>query len=187
MNLKELNDEDIESIYNKHMIKDFPSGELKPLDVIQKLNKRKNYICLGLYNNKELMAYALLATSKSYLLIDYYAVCKEHREEGIGSKFLNMLKDYFINYDGIIVEVERVECGPDESEKLIRKRRIEFYKRNGMRMTDIYCKLFDIDYCIMCLCNVDLEDLAIYSGLKDIYQEIIPGSLYSKYVELSCI
>lgn len=41
MNLKELNNVDIEIIYNEHMIKDFPSGELKPLDVIQKLNKRK--------------------------------------------------------------------------------------------------------------------------------------------------
>ncbi|NRV88337.1 hypothetical protein [Clostridium beijerinckii] len=41
MNLKELNNEDIEIIYNEHMIKDFPYGELKPLDVIQKLNKRK--------------------------------------------------------------------------------------------------------------------------------------------------
>lgn len=187
MNLKELNNEDIEIIYNEHMIKDFPYGELKPLDVIQKLNKRKNYICIGLYNNNELLAYALLASSKSYLLIDYYAVCKDHRDEGIGSEFLNILQEHFRNYDGIIVEVERVECGPNESEKIIRKRRIDFYKRNGMRMTDIYCKLFDIDYCIMCLCNVDLEDLAIYTGLKDIYKEIIPGSLYSKYVELSYV
>lgn len=95
MNLKELNNEDIEIIYNEHMIKDFPYGELKPLDVIQKLNKRKNYICIGLYNNNELLAYALLASSKSYLLIDYYAVCKEHRDEGIGSEFLSILQEHF--------------------------------------------------------------------------------------------
>ena len=43
MNLKQLNNEDIENIYNKHMLEDFPHGELKPLDVIQKLNKRKKY------------------------------------------------------------------------------------------------------------------------------------------------
>jgi GNAT superfamily N-acetyltransferase len=187
MNLKQLNNVEIESIYNEHMIKDFPHGELKPLEVIQKLNKKNNYICFGLYKNEELLAYALLATSKLYLLIDYYAVCEQYRNHSIGSEFLSMLKEECKNYNGIIVEVEKVECASTETEKLIRKRRINFYKKNGMRMTNILCKLFDVNYCIMCLCNIELEDSVIYEGLKDIYQEIIPVSLYSKYVELSYV
>lgn len=187
MNLKQLNNEDIESIYNEYMLVDFPHGELKPLDVIQKLNKRKNYICFGLYDNEELLAYAFLATSKSYLLIDYYAVCEKYRSRGIGSEFLCILKKYCKDYNGIILEVEKVECASTEAERLIRKRRIEFYRKNGMRMTNISCKLFNINYCIMCLCNIELEDSVIYQGLKEIYKEIIPNNLYSKYVELKCI
>lgn len=185
MNLKQLSNEDIENIYSKYMIIDFPAEELKPIDVIQKLIKRKIYICYGLYNNEKLLAYAFLATSKSYVLIDYYSVCEEYRNKGIGSKFLNILKENCKNYNGIIVEVENVECAFDETEKITRKRRIDFYKKNGMRITTVSCTLFNVNYTIMCLCIIDLDDSFIYEGLKNIYKEIVPSKLYSKYVELN--
>ena len=185
MNLKQLSNKDIENIYNKHMIMDFPSEELKPIDVMQKLIKRKIYICYGLYNNEELLAYAFLATSKSYLLLDYYSVCAKYRNKGIGSKFLNILKENCKNYNGIIVEVENVECASNETEKVVRKRRIDFYRKNGMRMTNISCKLFTVNYSIMCLYNIELDDLAICEGLKNIYKEMIPNKFYSKYVKIS--
>lgn len=185
MNLKQLSNEDIENIYNKHMIIDFPPEELKPIDVIEKLIKRKIYICYGLYKNEELLAYAFLATSKSYLLIDYYAVCSEYRNKSIGSTFLNVLKENCKNYNGIIVEVENVAGASNESEKIIRRRRIDFYRKNGMRMTNISCTLFNVNYAIMCLCNIDLDDSAIYEELNNIYKEMIPSKVYSKYVEIS--
>ena len=185
MNLKQLSNEDIENVYNKHMKMHFPSEELKPIDVIQKLIKRKIYICYGLYNNKELLAYAFIATSKSYLLLDYYAVCAKYRNKGIGSKFLNILKENCKNYIGIIVEVEKVEYASNENEKVVRKRRIDFYKKNGMRITKVSCTLFTVNYSIMCLCNIELEDSAIYEGLKNIYKEMIPSKFHSKYVKIS--
>lgn len=187
MDLKQLSDEDIKEIYINHMIVDFPAEELKPLDVIQKLIKRKNYICYGFYDNEELFSYTFLATSKSYLLIDYYSVCAKYRNKGIGSKFLNVLKNTCKNYKGIIVEVESIESAPNQTEKIIRKRRIDFYKKNGMRMTNISCDLFNVNYSIMCLCNANLEDSCVYEGLKSIYKEIIPSRLYSENVNIKII
>lgn len=187
MNLRQLTDGDIKEIYNKHMIIDFPAEELKPLDVIQKLLKRKIYMCYGLYNNEELLAYTFLAASKSYLLIDYYSVCAKYRSMGIGSKFLNILKENCKNYNGIIVEVESIKCALNETEKVLRKRRIDFYKKNGMRMTNISCMLFNVNYSIMCLCNIELENSRIYEGLKNIYKEIIPSKLYSQNVNMKMI
>jgi GNAT superfamily N-acetyltransferase len=187
MNLRQLSNEEIVDVYNKHMKIDFPVEELKPIDVIQKLIKREIYKCYGFYDNEELLAYAFLVTSKSYLLIDYYAVCAKYRNKSIGSNFFNALKEYFKNYDGIIVEVEKVECAPNETEKAIRKRRIDFYKKNGMRMTNILSALFSVNYSIMCLCNIELEDTFIYEGLENIYKEIIPSKLYSKYVKISFV
>lgn len=184
MNLKQLSIEDIEEVYYKYAEKDFPPEELKPLDMIEKLIKKKIYICYGLYEKEQLLAYAFLVTGKSYLLIDYYAVCSEHRDKGIGSRFLNILKDQFKNYDGIIVEVEKIEDAPDEDEKIIRKRRIDFYKRNEMEMTKISICLFNVNYSIMCLCSSKVEDLDIYKGLESIYQEIIPEKLYLQHVKL---
>lgn len=185
MDLRQLTNEDIESIYNNHMIIDFPAEELKPIDVIKKLIKRKIYVCYGLYENKELLAYAFLATSKLYLLIDYYSVCANYRNKGIGGKFLNILKENFKSYHGIIVEVEDIEFAPNETEKVIRKRRINFYKKNGMRMTDISCTLFNVNFSIMCLCNAEIDDSFIYEGLKNIYKEIIPSKLFFEYVQLN--
>ncbi|WP_297426909.1 GNAT family N-acetyltransferase [Clostridium sp.] len=185
MDLKQLSKEEIENIYYKHMITDFPQGELKPLSSIIRLIKRKKYICYGLYDNSELLAYACLVTSKSYLLIDYYAVCEQYRSKGIGSKFLSMLKDTSKNYNGIIVEVESFEYAPNEAERLVRQRRIEFYKKNGMKMTNILSILFNVEYSIMCLCNITLGDSDIYEAVQTIYKEIIPSNYFSKYVEIS--
>lgn len=146
MDLKQLDSKEIERVYNTHMKIDFPIEELKPLDIIQRLLEKQNYACYGLYEKNELQAYAFLAIQKSYLLIDYYAVCSEHRNKGIGSKFLKLIKEQFKDYEGIMVEVEKVECAPNETEKTIRRRRIDFYKRNGMRMTSISILLFNVDF-----------------------------------------
>lgn len=185
MNLKKLNNEEIENIYNEHMITDFSEDELKPLEVIQRLIKKGIYICYGFYDGEELSAYAFLVTSKSYLLIDYYAVCSVCRDMGIGSKFLNIIKEHFNNYNGIILEVEKIEDAPDEEEKIIRSRRINFYKRNGMIMTNISVLLFGVNFSIMCLCNTELSDLNIGEALINIYKEIVSSKLYSKYVKVS--
>lgn len=185
MNLKQLSNEDIEHVYNTHMKVDFPPEELKPVDVIQNLIKQKIYICYGLYMNEELLAYAFLATSKLHLLIDYYSVCVEYRNKGIGSKFLTILKEHCKNYNGIIVEVENVECASNETEKIARKRRIDFYRKNGMKMTNISCTLFNVDYSIMCFWNIEQDESVIYEELKNIYKEMIPSKFYSKYVKIS--
>lgn len=184
MNLKQLNNEEIVKVYNDHMVIDFPAGELKPLDVIQKLIKKKIYICYGLYDDEKLLAYAFLVTSKAYLLIDYCAVCREFRNSGFGSQLLNILKEKCKDYQGIIVEVEKVEFAPDDNERLIRERRINFYKKNGFIMTDISIILFGVNFSIMCLCNVEADDSIICEGLKGVYKEIVPEKLYAENVKI---
>jgi len=185
MDLKQLNSEEVEVIYNNNMVLDFPSEELKPIDIIQKLITRKIYRCYGLYNSGQLLAYAFFATSKSYLLLDYYSVCSKYRNKGIGSKFLNILKENCKNYSGIIVEVEDVEFADTEAEKIIRSRRIDFYKKNGMKMTNVSGELFNVNYSIMCLCNIELDNSIVYEELQYIYKEMIPSELYLKYVKFS--
>lgn len=185
MDLKQLNSEEVEVIYNNNMVIDFPLEELKPIDIIQKLIKRKIYKCYGLYDSGELLAYAFFITSKSYLLLDYYSVCGQYRNKGIGSKFLNILKESCKNYTGIIVEVEDIEFADTEVEKITRIRRIDFYKKNGMKMTSVSGELFNVNYSIMCLGNIELDDSVVYEELKNIYKEIIPSEFYSKYVKFS--
>ena len=185
MILRQLSIAEAESIYYEHMKKDFPPEELKPFEVMEKLVNKEIYLFYGLYEKCELLGYAFLVTLDSYILIDYYATCKMHRSKGIGSKFLNLLKEEFKEYDGMMVEVEKIEDVSDESEKIIRKRRIDFYNTNGMRMTKISIILFGVNYSIMCFSSNALDDLSIYRGLERIYKEIVPYKLFIEYVKLS--
>ncbi|OPJ59160.1 GNAT family N-acetyltransferase [Clostridium chromiireducens] len=187
MYLKQLSDEEIKNIHEEHMKIDFPPEELKPIEVIQKLIKRGIYVCYGLYEDNKLLAYAFLVTSKSYLLIDYYSVCAIYRNRGIGSKFLNLLKEQCRNYIGIIVEVESINSSPNVEERVTRERRINFYKNNGMRMTNILSLLFNVEYSIMCLCNEEVTDSNINDGLEHLYKEITPSKLYNEYVKITLL
>lgn len=47
MKIKELNQEEIIKVYNEHMILDFPSEELKPVEVMLNLLKKKSIYAMG--------------------------------------------------------------------------------------------------------------------------------------------
>jgi hypothetical protein len=52
-------------------------------------------------------------------------------------------------------------------------------------MTNVYGELFNVNYSIMCLCNIELDNSVVYEELQYIYKEMIPSELYSKYVKFS--
>ena len=68
-------------------------------------------------------------------LLEYMAVAKEARSRGIGALLLQSVSKHAAqssdNVIGCILEVESDDFGT-EDEQLIRKRRIEFYLRNGV-------------------------------------------------------
>jgi GNAT superfamily N-acetyltransferase len=66
--------------------------------------------------------------------LDYIAVTEKSRNQGVGSKLIRLITNdlKLIKAPGLIFEVETEDEGLEE-EKDIRKRRIEFYKRNGAR------------------------------------------------------
>lgn len=184
MQLRQLIKEEIKKIYSEHMVIDFPKEELKPFDAIERLMGRKIYKCYGLYDNEELLAYAFFNTSNSYLLLDYFSVCKKYRSKGIGSKFFSLLKEECKDHDGIIVEVEDLESANTQTEKIIRQRRIDFYMKNGMKMTNVLCELFNVNYSIMCISKTEFDDSIICDEIKNIYKEMVPVKFYWRYVKV---
>ncbi|MHB0877671.1 MAG: GNAT family N-acetyltransferase [Anaerolineae bacterium] len=67
------------------------------------------------------------------LLLDYFAIAREWRSRGVGSRFLRQLADLLQQGEmtGIVLEVESDEWGP-EAERDLRRRRIGFYRRHGL-------------------------------------------------------
>lgn len=102
-NIRLLDTEEIKSIYNEHIVTDFPASEVKPLK--QMLEKRENgqYFVYGLFESntdddgapqEELSGYAYFIKCRNMdvYLLDYLAIVKDKRSKHLGTHFLGQLK-----------------------------------------------------------------------------------------------
>lgn len=184
LHVEKLNLEQIKTIYYSHMQEAFPQSELRPYRNIEMLTQNGYYVCYGLYDEGNLLAYAYFArpASGQYVLLDYYAVLKELRGTGIGSSFFPLLKEKMQETNGILIEVESVESTEDPEEIKLRRRRISFYERNGCVMTRAKCLLYGVDFSIMTLpvSTPVPNDETILSELEKIYHTMFDDELYSR-------
>lgn len=153
----------IPELYLKYLKGDFPVEERKPLKTILYLIEKGYYECYGLYKENELIAYALLAAPKecSYVLLEYYAVIPQYRNQGIGSTFISLLTVAYQDHDGILVESEAIAYtneGHGASDKITRERRIRFYLENGFYDYNLIVCLFNVYYSILFLPIRQIED-----------------------------
>lgn len=193
MELCLLNRENVKTIYDSHMVRDFPDDELKPWAAINTLYDKGIYQCYGLYDGGQLLAYACFTgqAGGTWLLLDYYAVCSGYRERGYGSKFLNALWQTLQNVRGIFVEIELVDCAADEEDRCTRERRRNFYLRGGLRATAIRNRLFGVDYEVLLMpcagqeLDEELSDRELLAEMTRIYQTIMPDKAFADFVELT--
>lgn len=166
------------------MRRQFHAGELKPLQLIERLCEEGLYAAYGLWNGDELLAYALVAHTADGRghLLDYYAVLPDHQDAGWGSKFLQMLRKE-LKGDVLLLEVEDPAYAPDAAEEAHFSRRIRFYERNSCLHTGLELVLFGFDYVIMVLpLEGATDDDRAKASLKEIYRRFFPPALYAKNV-----
>lgn len=169
--------------------RDFPSNELKPFSMIEELMNSGCYECCGFYEKEsdELCAYAFMMADKetNMLLLDYFAVCEEVREKGYGSIALELLKADYMNWDGMLFEVEDDDAAETEEERLLRRRRISFYERNGVVMTKQRSCAFGVDFrlMVMNLGKTFLEDNVGYL-ISSVYRKMLPEKLFKEQFRL---
>ncbi len=170
MILKEFNYMEIEYIYNKYMIIDFPKSELKSLKKIIRLTKLNRYFSYGLYENDELVGYALFVTYKNMILLDYFAILSEKRNSNFGSCGINLISDYFKGkYDIFILECENPKFAESEEDKNIRNKRKRFYEKNGFEVINIEVKVYEVEF-ILLVKNNKINDLReISNTLYNLY------------------
>jgi len=187
MKIKKLTLEEIDFIYNKFAKNDFAEDELKPISVINNLIRDNKYIGYGLYENYKLISYAFFYVSfdSKICLLDYFAVCNGFRGLGYGSEYMKLIKNEMVGFKGLIVEVENPEFALNPQEKEIRERRIEFYKRNGFIVSELTCRMFDIEFIIIYLpLKNNLNSSEIHYELNNIYINMFSDKIYRKKVVL---
>lgn len=134
-----------------------------------------------------LLGYAFLCHGhrSSSLILDYFAVVSHNRQQGYGSKFLELLRNQFQDIAGILAEVECVEQGADETERQVRQRRLDFYLRNGFCLTRVTGKIFGVDYDIVFLpIAKQCQDQFVCAEMEEIYRTMIPKLMFWKNVHL---
>jgi hypothetical protein len=109
----------------------FPSNEKQPLSLIKKrVKETTSSLFIGLLNDK-VVCMALLWDFKDleFVLLDYMAVDKEHRNNKIGANFFKYLSITIKTCNKyMIIEAENYLFG---NNKELRKKRINFYIKNG--------------------------------------------------------
>lgn len=187
MLLRILNKEEIKQIYETTMQDDFPAAELKPLSEIYRMLDAGTYEVRGFYEDDELLAYVFIsfAVLLNVALIDYLAVCSKFRSKGIGSKLISVIRKDMSEWRGVILEVENPEFAENDADYNIQCRRIGFYEKNDIVLSDVKTTVFGVPFKIMYFSDFLLEECDIRKSLEDIYHAMFPKGTYDKVVRFN--
>ena len=186
MKIEVLTLPEIRDVYHHQLKHDFPVNERKPLRRIEASLKKGQYICYGMKNGADILAYAFFVVIENQYLFDYFAVRKDLRGTGIGSSFLKELFDNQLkNASCVLLEVDDPAAADSAEEKAVRDRRISFYLKNNLRDTGAKANTFGVDFLILELPAGHPHSAEEAGQIYDlIYRSILPGYIYSCMVHI---
>ena len=134
---------DLEALY----MEAFPKAERKPMGLL--LEKAGKGL-MELINIEEedgtFLGLAIMIYFRDIAHLDYFAIARQHRGGGVGSQALQMLKARFHD-KRFFLEIETPCSDAPNVEQ--RKRRQEFYRRNGMVQLDYEVDCFGTNMLIL--------------------------------------
>ena len=168
--------------------KDFPAAQRVPYSFLKRYREDNTIKVLVLENKDQWLGYCMVVEEKEYVLVYYIAILEKYRNLGYGSKFLDLLKKVYQKEKAIFLEVERQGYGKNEEENELRRRRTQFYMRNGFKETNVVARIWSTDYEIFAYCFQEIEkpDLAkqVWEAEEAIYQRFFSKSVVEKKVKL---
>lgn len=168
---------EFEELYHKIMPQDFTEAEAKSFDDFKRLDDRGLLASLVLEDQGQLMAYLVISESlnTNAQLIEYLAVSRKVRGQGVGSKLMSQYLDSVTQR--VYLESEDPMSACNEADQRIRERRLNFYQRLGFKASDFLVTLYDDCYQILYYDPKDrlspMSD-AIKKELLDIYKIALP-------------
>ena len=146
-----LEADEITDIYNEHIVTDFPASEVKPLSQMLRKREQGQYFVYGMFED---------------------AIVKNKRSKHLGSTFLQELKNIAVNDDRLLMlEVENPDYADEGAAKDYMIKRIGFYKKNGMKLSNTSCYFLGNEYRIL------------YAGdeVEDDYMDEITDTVYRDF------
>ncbi len=189
--VKKLAEDEMTEIYSAYMKQDFPPSELKPLSHIIRSMEDGYGFSLGICANEELVGYGvfILCEETRCALLDYFAILRDKRGEGLGHRAFSLFEEYFTRnlpeVEGLYIESERVSAAENEEQQKLRERRIAFYRSCGCDMTKLRSLLFGVDYSVLYLALTKTGNGASKEALDALYRKMFKAEHYKRCVSLT--
>lgn len=151
----------IEALY----VEAFPKDERKPFQLILEKCREGAAELLAIEDEMgSFMGMAVTVLYQDLVLLDYFAIAAGQRGNGIGTEIFKLLRK---KYEGkrFFLEIERTDV---EAENIVqRKKRKEFYLRNGMKETGLLVWLFGVEMEVLTdSCRISYEEYyGLYKGV----------------------
>ena len=124
----------------------FPLEEQIPWDDLMRLIGEMHLDFTAYYDSDTFIGIMIIYPKPSFIWYWYLAVRDELRGKGYGQQILNDVKERYKGQTAVFdMESPRQECANTEQ----RKRRHEFYLRNGFRDTNVYRRFEEVEMTIM--------------------------------------
>lgn len=164
---------DIKKLYKEA----FPASEKRPFRMIRRKYRTGEADVLAIEKDGEFAGLAITMNGKDMVLLDYFAICSDRRNEGIGAITLKALQDRYSDRR-FFLEIENADNPGEGQEERVRRKR--FYLANGMKELGVQVSLFGVDMELLGYeCRVDFEEY------RELYQSVYGKRAAKRVVEVS--
>lgn len=151
----------------------FPPEEyLAPQKLIE-MAQAENFDFLALTDDEEFVGFLAVQTHKSLAYLFFLAIHPTQRSKGYGGKAIALLRELYPQHTQV-VDFEMLDEIAENAEQ--RKKRREFYLRNGYRETGLFLSYLGVEYEVMCMSEAFCED-----DFKALMQTILVDNFHPKY------
>lgn len=134
----------------------FPPEEyLSPKKLIE-MSGSSGINFLAIYDESLFVGFVVVQIYKKMVYLFFLAIENSLRSKGYGKSIINLLKEMYPNYQNV-VDFEMVDSKSKNYEQ--RKRRRNFYLKNGYKETGYFLNYLDVDYEIFSMDeNFDVDE-----------------------------
>lgn len=191
MVMRSLSKEERYEFYHNYLVRHFHKSEVKSFPLIERLVQEEKYLCYGFFEADCPLGYAFFAGSGNgqMLLLDYYAILEDYRSRGLGGKFVKEIEKYLAgHYTALIAEVENPDYSENEDNRRTRERRIQFYRKNGFRMSRVLSRVLTDEYNLMYKAwSGPVKEEAVYDSIQQLYRGIFSEEFYRSNIHVRMV
>lgn len=157
----------------------FPKQEQANPGFILGLTKKETVRFHGFYDEDAFVGLAYTLSFKDMTYLWYLAVSSDIRGKGYGSQVMKLLKDLYPN-NRIVLNLDVQDAGAEDAD--VRKKRKEFYIKNGYKMADYAC-IFNKNHLDVMTIRGDVDPDEFLSIFKHNFGPIIRRLVKPKIVD----